>query len=293
MAALPVVVGLVLTAAVWAAGAVWSFSEQRDFAAARGFDTPALLPLTIDGLALALAVVAWSAALDGRAAVQARLGALAALAASALSNATYAYTRTDHGHGGDVVAVALAAGVPLAAAVAFETLLAELRRGVHRRRGLPAPAAVAGLRLIRLALSPRLAWTEWRAHVLAVTNPLGTGDAPTLTGNGPDAGQHEGQDDAGQLDSGQGDGQGLPEPVRRPRGGGRKPGRPAGRSDMAARVASLAGAHPDWTTGQIAARAGCSVRTVRRHLNAGSTSPDVTTDASADTAGTRTSSVAA
>lgn len=262
---LPVAVGLLLTAAVWAAGAVWSFSEQRDFAAARGFDAPALLPLTIDGLALALAVVAWSAALDGRAAVQARLGALTALAASALSNATYAYTRTR----ADLVAVALAAGVPLAAAVAFETLLAELRKGVHRRRGLPAPAAVAGPRIIRLALAPTRAWAEWRRHVLTVTAPPSAETPKAAPVEGVQPVRPSAHADITAL------------PQRRPQRRG--PGRPAGRSANAAAVVQLAARYPDWTHQQLAAKAGCSTRTVRRHLAAvpGSALPPETSDQSA------------
>ncbi|MFI7587895.1 DUF2637 domain-containing protein [Spongisporangium articulatum] len=164
---LPITVGLLLVAGVWFAGAVWSFSEQRDFAAAKHFDIPILLPLTFDGLALSLAVVAWSAALDGRAAGLARIGTFGAITASATSNATWAASRT----GGDVVTVVLAAGVPLASAIAFETLLAELRKGVHRRRGEEPPVVVTAPRLIRLALAPASTFRAWRKHVLDITSP--------------------------------------------------------------------------------------------------------------------------
>jgi hypothetical protein len=165
----PMAIALVMVAAVWAAGAVWSFDEQRAFAASLGFLIPALLPLTIDGLALSLASVAWAASLDGRAAVQARLGTAVAIAASAASNARWAAERT----AGDASAVVLAAGVPVASFLAFEVLLAELRRQVHRRRGLPAPVAVPSPRVVRLLLAPRAAFAEWRTTVLVLTDPDG------------------------------------------------------------------------------------------------------------------------
>jgi hypothetical protein len=164
---LPMGLALSMVAAVWVAGAVWSFDEQRAFAASLGFLLPALLPLTIDGLALALASVAWAASLDGRAAMQARLGTAVAIASSSGSNARWAWERTS----GDVSALLLAAGVPVGSFLAFEVLLAELRRQVHRRRGLPAPVAVPYPRLVRLALAPSLAFREWRAMVLDLTAP--------------------------------------------------------------------------------------------------------------------------
>ena len=163
--ALPLTLALAMTAVVWAAGAVWSFEEQTRFAASQGFAVPQLLPLVLDGLAVALAGVAYAASLAGRAAVQARLGTALAVAASASSNAAWAWSRTAGDHG----AVVLAAGVPVAANIAFEVLLAELRRQVHRSRGLPAPVAVPGPRLIRLALAPSRTWREWRALVLDLT----------------------------------------------------------------------------------------------------------------------------
>lgn len=167
VAALPLGLALAAVAAVWLAGCVWSFEEQTDYASAKGFAVPQLLPLVLDGLAVALAGVAYAAALDGRAAVQARAMTAVAVAASALSNASWAFTRT----GGDGGAVALAAGVPVAANLAFEVLLGELRRQVHRRRGLPAPVAVPWPRVVRLALAPAGTWREWRREVLALTAP--------------------------------------------------------------------------------------------------------------------------
>jgi hypothetical protein len=47
---------------------------------------------------------------------------------------------------------------------------------------------------------------------------------------------------------------------------GRPAGRPSG-SSMAVVVTRLRAKHPQWTVGQIAEKAGCSVRTARRHLN--------------------------
>jgi hypothetical protein len=165
--ALPLALALTAVAGVWLAGAVWSFDEQTRFAASRGFSVPWLLPLVLDGLAVALAGVAYAAALDGRAAVQARFMTALAVAASALSNGAWAWSRTD----GDAGAVALAMGVPVAANVAFEVLLTELRRQVHRRRGLPVAPPVPLPRLSRIALAPGPAFREWRAVVLDVTAP--------------------------------------------------------------------------------------------------------------------------
>jgi hypothetical protein len=98
-----------------------------------------------------------------------------AVISSAASNARWAYERT----AGDVSPVVLAAGVPVASFLAFEVLLAELRRQVHRRRGLPAPAAIPAPRLIRLALAPRRAFSEWRHDVLLLTAPALAAE-PTL-----------------------------------------------------------------------------------------------------------------
>ena len=52
----------------------------------------------------------------------------------------------------------------------------------------------------------------------------------------------------------------APTPIRAP-----KPTPPAG-GGLAVTVNDLADLHPDWTQAQIAAEAGCSERTVRRHL---------------------------
>jgi hypothetical protein len=171
MAALPMRTALAAVAVVWLLGCVWSFHEQSEFAAAKGFAFPHLLPLVIDGFAVAMAGVAWAASLDARPAVSARLATLVAVAGSAASNGTWAWISTTGpgavGH--DQVAVALGVAVPVAANLAFEVLLAELRRQVQRRRGLPAPVAVPYPRLIRVALAPISTVREWRALALELT----------------------------------------------------------------------------------------------------------------------------
>jgi hypothetical protein len=164
VAAIPLRFALLITAAVWAMGCVWSFREQTLFAHAKGFHLPWLLPAVIDGLAIALACVAYAASLDGRPGVVARLGTAVAVAASAASNATFAWQRS-----GDTTTVVLAAGVPVAANLAFEVLLHELRRQVLRRRGLPAPVAVPYPRMIRLVLAPVSTLHQWRRLVLDLT----------------------------------------------------------------------------------------------------------------------------
>lgn len=158
---------LLAVAAVWLLGCVWSFHEQTAFAAAKGFSYPHLLPLVIDGFAIAMAGVSWAASLDARTALAARVATLVAVAGSAASNGAWAWFRTGH----DTAAVALAVAVPVAANIAFEVLLAEVRRQVHRRRGLPAPVAIPYPRLVRIALAPVRTVKEWRELVLELTAP--------------------------------------------------------------------------------------------------------------------------
>lgn len=167
-AAIPMYLALLAVGIVWLLGCAWSFEEQTAFATAKQFAFPHLLPLVIDGFAVAMAGVAWAASLDARPAVAARLATLVAVAGSATSNGAWAWIRSQH----DLATVVIAAAVPIAANVAFEVLLAELRRQVQRRRGQPAPAAIPRPRLIRFALAPRRTWAEWRAVVLALTAPL-------------------------------------------------------------------------------------------------------------------------
>jgi hypothetical protein len=164
VAAIPLRFALLTTGAVWAMGCVWSFREQSLFAQTKGFHLPWLLPAVIDGLAIALGCVAYAASLDGRPGLVARLGTAVAVAASATSNATFAWQRS-----GDLTTVVIAAGVPVAANLAFEVLLHELRRQVMRRRGLPAPVALPYPRLIRVLLAPVSTLREWRRLVLDLT----------------------------------------------------------------------------------------------------------------------------
>lgn len=165
MAAMPLTLALFAIAAVWVAGCIWSFREQAEFAAAKGFTEPWLLPLILDGLAIAMAGVAYAASLDGRAAVLPRLGTALAVIASATSNAAWAWERSD----GDVATVTLGAGVPIVANVAFEVLLSEVRRQVMRRRGLQAPVPIPTPRLLRVLMAPLSTLREWRAVILELT----------------------------------------------------------------------------------------------------------------------------
>lgn len=170
----PLRIGLVLIAGVWAAGAWWSFEEQRQFARRLKFHVDFLLPAVADGLPVAMGAVAFSAALDGRPAGRARLGTALAVGGSVASNGLNAWGRTH----GDLTTVVVACAVPLLAGIAFEVLLAELRTAVLVARGeivrrprRAAPEPVPPLRPIRLALDPLREFGQWRRHVLAVTDP--------------------------------------------------------------------------------------------------------------------------
>ncbi|MEV0725985.1 DUF2637 domain-containing protein [Micromonospora purpureochromogenes] len=167
LAHLPIGIALALIAGVWVAGAVWSFEEQTRYARANGFHTPWLLPLVLDGMAVAMAAVSWAASLDARPAVFARLVTAVAIAASSASNGAWAWTRSK----GDEQTIVLAAAVPVLAMLAFEVLLSEVRRQVLRRRGQPGPVAVAPPRLIRVALAPWSTLRDWRRLVLDATDP--------------------------------------------------------------------------------------------------------------------------
>ncbi|MFI5852250.1 DUF2637 domain-containing protein [Micromonospora chalcea] len=163
----PTVIALALIAAVWVCGAVWSFEEQTRLAEQLGFEIPELLPLTLDGLAVAMAAVAFAASLDARPAVYARLITAVAIGASAASNASAAWRRS----AGDEQTVVIAAGVAVAAMFAFEVLLGEVRRQVLRHRGQPGPVAIVYPRLVRLFLSPWPTFAAWRRLVLDATDP--------------------------------------------------------------------------------------------------------------------------
>lgn len=177
---IPMIVGLVLIAAVWAAGAVWSFEEQSDFAHRLHFHVPWLLPLAADGLPVALGAIALNAALDGRGSAGARAATMLAVGASVASNGLNAWNRTKTGvapqvhH--DLTTVIVACAVPTLAGIAFERLLVELRKAVlSARRELPPPrdkgAPAPALRLIRVLLDPVHEIPSWRRTVLAVTDP--------------------------------------------------------------------------------------------------------------------------
>jgi hypothetical protein len=172
--ALPMRAALVAVAMVWVLGCVWSFQEQSAFAASKGFLFPHLLPLVIDGFAVSMAGVSWAASLDARPAIPARLATVIAVGASSASNGVWAYLRAHH----NLTTVVLGVAVPIAANLAFEVLLAELRRQVQRRRGLPAPVAVPYPRLIRVALAPWQTFRTWRAIVLDLTtlDPVSSSD---------------------------------------------------------------------------------------------------------------------
>jgi len=164
-ASLPMRTALLAVGSVWILGCVWSYQEQSAFAASKGFTFPHLLPLVIDGFAVSMAGVAWAASLDARPAIPARLATVVAVGASSASNGVWAYLRAHH----DMVTVVLGIAVPVAANLAFEVLLAELRRQVQRRRGLPPPVAVPYPRLIRIALAPWQTFRTWRTLVLEIT----------------------------------------------------------------------------------------------------------------------------
>jgi hypothetical protein len=155
------------------AGDVWSFREQTDLARDLAFDVPWLLPVVLDGLAAALAAVAFAASLDGRPALGARLGTALAVTASAASNLSAAALRLGTESPRDRIALAIAAGIPVAANLAWEVILGELRRQVMRRRGLPAPVPVPWPRVVRVVLAPVSTLRSWRRVVLGLTDPAG------------------------------------------------------------------------------------------------------------------------
>ncbi len=180
-------VALACVGSVWVLSAWWSFAEQTRAAEHLRFEHPAVLPWTLDGLACSLALTAMAAALDTRPAVAARLGVFAALGGSVWSNGLGVHLRAAE-LDDPRSALLVASVVPLAAFVAFEVILGQVRRLVLRWRGLPAPAPIPALRPVRLLLSPFAALGEWRRAVLAATAPLivaGPADVATSPGAGP------------------------------------------------------------------------------------------------------------
>ena len=198
-AALPMRTSLVAVATVWLLGCVWSYQEQSALAASRSFVFPHLLPLVIDGFAVSMAGVSWAASLDARPAVLARLATVVAVGASSVSNGGWAYLRTHH----DLVTVVLGVAVPIAAAMAFEVLLGEMRRQVQRGRGLAAPVAVPYPRLIRLVLAPWQTFRDWRVLVLQLTAVEHPNPAPAQRQAPPSTTEDDtpDQDDTRQRDT--------------------------------------------------------------------------------------------
>ena len=162
---------LVAILAVFVAGAWWSFEEQRRLAEHFRFTDPWVFPLLLDGMAVALAVTAFSAALDGRAAVVTRLIAAACVGWSAEFNAQAVLSRWPAEDHDRWIAVAMAIVAPIVAYIAFERLLHEVRRQVARIRGQRPPAAVTPPRLVRLLLDPWGTFVTWRRVALDLTDP--------------------------------------------------------------------------------------------------------------------------
>jgi hypothetical protein len=156
-----------LVAALWATGCVWLFAEQARFAAHLGFAVPQVFPVIIDGGAFVSALLAYAVSLSGRTAGGSRLFSAAATVLSAAANGAGAWFRSH-----DATAVVVAALVPLVLIWAFHLILAEIRLRVRIRRGLPADKAPPALRPVRVLFAGRLAFYEWRAAGLAVTDPL-------------------------------------------------------------------------------------------------------------------------
>lgn len=164
----PVFVAALVLFTVWAATCAISYTEQERLADRFGFALPWLWPLVFDGVAFALAVMAWADAMDGRTGVLLRLFTGAAISGSSWVNAASVLERTrDH----DGTQIGMAAIVPVAAWITFEFLLGLLRRQILRARGVPPPPAIPPLRPVRVLLSPFASLREWRALTLRVTDP--------------------------------------------------------------------------------------------------------------------------
>lgn len=162
---LPLKINILLVIGVAGFGWVWSFEELTHFADATGFGLPWIFPLVVDGLVAALGVTVTNASLDNRPAILARVFIGVASALSVALNVIAATKRID-----DPV-IWLVAGVPPAAAfLAFEFVMAEVRRQEERRRGVPARTHVPRPRGVRLALAPIRTVKEWRQLVLVLTD---------------------------------------------------------------------------------------------------------------------------
>ncbi|MFI6645655.1 DUF2637 domain-containing protein [Streptomyces sp. NPDC050504] len=165
----PFVAGAAAVGLVALLGWVWSFVSLTDFVAhvsrgdghADGFSLPWIFPLVVDGLAIAMSVTIWQAAMDARPALAARLVLAGATAGSVYFNIRHAGTVSD--------ARAVAAWSPLAANLAFEFLLQELRTSILRSRGMPGRTPLPRPHPLRWILAPAQAFTEWRSLVLRMT----------------------------------------------------------------------------------------------------------------------------
>lgn len=166
---------LIGVAVVWLSGAVWNWSEQTRLAETLGFEMAWLLPFLLDGLALSLAAVATAASLDGRAGIVPRSMTFVAIILSSATSGYAAHIRTEtqNPFSGDMipnpVAIAVGAGAPIVALIAFEVLLTEVRRMVQKARGRKSPVPIPYPRLIRWILAPWQTWFTWRRIVIDLT----------------------------------------------------------------------------------------------------------------------------
>ena len=170
----PMAISLGAVGIVWVGGAVFNFTEQMRFAENSGFELAFLLPLLLDGLAIALASVATSASMDGRAAIVPRLGTLVAVGASSWVSGQAAYARAFVRVDAmsletrfDSTRVIIGVGVPLFSLLAFEVLLVEIRRVVQKVRGRVSPVPIPMPRLVMwIAQPPWRTYSMWRRAAL-------------------------------------------------------------------------------------------------------------------------------
>lgn len=169
----PTVAALSLTTAVFLTGAWFNFAEQRAWAEGRGYGMPVLLPIFLDGLALALAVVSMSASLDGRTAIPQRIGSFVAILSSSAVSGTAAYHRMSdvasltHSRALDWSVVALGGAIPLLCFMAYENVLAELRRLIMKLRGQVSPQPIPKPRAVMWIVQPPWrTFAEWRTGAL-------------------------------------------------------------------------------------------------------------------------------
>ncbi len=175
----PIITGAMIVALgavfiVWCGGAIFNFSEQSRYAEVSGFELPFLLPLLLDGLAIALASVAMTASMDGRAAIVPRLGTIIAVGASSWVSgqaaASRAHLRVDSmslATRFEPNRVIIGVAVPLLSLLAFEVLLVEIRRIVQRIRGRKSPVPIPMPRLVMWMIQPPWrTFATWRTSAL-------------------------------------------------------------------------------------------------------------------------------